>query len=585
MSGYIDRRHSKNKELWSKPAHKIQVQKDVQVKMRDGKNIFVDIYLPAGEKGRKFPALLALSPFGKDSQEMARWLPHQPWFESIYWDGNLEAGDIDYIVSRGYAFVIADPKGIGRSEGEYVGLLGSMGQDGYDLIEWMATQPWCDGKIGMTGICIFSAAQLLTAAEQPPHLKAIAPFETWGDVYRSLAYHGGELFLMQHSVYKGKHANDSGWTLGNVASITMKSRPKEEVDSLIEAALRDPDIKYNSKFYTMLKYPQIDPIFIDFLLNPTDGPFWWEMSPYTKFHKINVPVYSGSPWCLEIFTLNIFGCYENVKPAPKVLMWPPGLTERPNHQYHDELMRWFDYHLKGIDTGIMDEPPIKMFVMGAGKWRYEKEWPLARTLWSKAYLHPYGRLMPHPVDCEFEPDSFTQPPLFVDPTVHTLQYKTPPFSDDTEVTGPIALYLHMAIDTDDTNLMVDLMDVDVAGNEIPISRGYLKASHRETDETKSKPYKPFHPHTNPRPVIPGEINEYAVELMPVSNLFRSGHSLKLVIRSQDDLLHSRVGLWGLGHLPAARTVTHKIYRERGHQSYLLLPIIPKSDEALWIEGS
>ena len=127
--------------------------------------------------------------------------------------------------------------------------------------------------------------------------------------------------------------------------------------------------------------------------------------------------------------------------------------------------------------------------------------------------------------------------------------------------------------------------MDVAGNERPISRGYLKASHRETDEAKSEPYKPFHPHMNPKPVIPGEINQYAIELMPVSNLFKSGHSLKLVIRSQDDLLQSRVGLWGLGHLPSARTVTHKIYRETEHQSYLLLPIIPKSDEAQWVEGS
>ena len=306
MSDYISNKHIKNEEKWSKPLYKVRVEKDVRVPMRDGINILVDIYCPDVEKDTQFPALLAVAPFGKDTQEMARWLPHVPWYESPMWDGNLEAGDIDYIVSRGYVFVIADPKGIGHSEGEYVGLLGSMGQDGYDLVEWMAAQPWCNGNVGMTGICIFSASQLLVAGEQPPHLKAIAPFECWGDVYRSLAYHGGILFAMQHSVYKGKHMNDSGWTLGKPASITMKSRPDEEVERLIQETLMNPDFKYNTKFYAMLKYPEIDPLFIDFLLNPTDGPFWWEMSPHTKFEKIKIPVYLASPWCIEIFTLNIF---------------------------------------------------------------------------------------------------------------------------------------------------------------------------------------------------------------------------------------------------------------------------------------
>ena len=553
----MSKKYSRNVDKWSRPIYSVQVKKDVKVKMRDGITILVDVYRPDVDGNAQFPALLAMSPFGKDVQEMQRWLPPQKWLESPLWDGNMEVGDIDYLVSRGYALVVADPRGSGHSEGEYVGLLGSMGQDGYDTVEWMAKQPWCNGNVGMTGICIFSAAQELTAAMQPPHLKAIAPFEAWGDVYRSLAYHGGICFVMQHAVYKGKHENDDGWTLGKPASIMLKTRSKEELDYLFEQALSNPDIKYNPKYYAMLKYPENDPIFVDFLLNPNDGPFWWDMSPHTKLDKIKVPVYASSPWAVEIFLYNIFTLYDEITSPTRVLLAPPGHVERPHHEYHDELVRWFDFHLKGIDTGIMDEPPIKMFVMGADRWRYEREWPLARTKWTEMYLHPYGRLAPEPLAKDLEPDAFTQPPPSVTAKINTAEYITAPFSRDTEITGPVALTLHAAIDGDDTNFMVDVFDVAPSGLETPLSRGYLKASHRALDPVKSKPYKPYHPHTEPEPVEPGIIYEYAIEIMPISVVMKTGHALKLAVRNQDNLMDT-LGLWGLYHLPHSKTVTHKI---------------------------
>ena len=141
MTIYIDKRHIKNEDKWSRTEYKVRVEKDVLVKMRDGLNVLVDIYRPDIDEDKKFPALLAMAPFGKDIQEMQRWLPPQKWYESPMWDGNMEAGDIDYIASRGYVLVLADPRGVGNSDGEYVGLLGSMAQDGYDLVEWIAVQP------------------------------------------------------------------------------------------------------------------------------------------------------------------------------------------------------------------------------------------------------------------------------------------------------------------------------------------------------------------------------------------------------------------------------------------------------------
>ena len=117
MVAYIDKRHIKNKDSWSKAHYNVRVEKDVLVKMRDGLKVLADVYRPDVDENEKFPALLAIAPFGKDVQEMQRWLPPQKWYESPMWDGNLEAGDIDYIVSRGYVLVLADPRGVGHLYG------------------------------------------------------------------------------------------------------------------------------------------------------------------------------------------------------------------------------------------------------------------------------------------------------------------------------------------------------------------------------------------------------------------------------------------------------------------------------------
>ncbi len=171
---------------------------------------------------------------------------------------------------------------------------------------------------------------------------------------------------------------------------------------------------------------------------------------------------------------------------------PPGSPDRPFVQYADETVRWHDHWIKGIDTGILDEPPIKVFVMGINKWRFEDEWPLARTKWTKFYLHLKGGLSSDPPG-EGGHDTFTQPAPYKDPTVYCLRYSTGPLEDDVEVTGPLALYLEASIDKDDTNWIADLVDVDPEGNKQLISQGYLKAAHRALDKTKSKPYQPIHP--------------------------------------------------------------------------------------------
>ena len=153
-------------------------------------------------------------------------------------------------------------------------------------------------------------------------------------------------------------------------------------------------------------------------------------------------------------------------------------------------------------------------------------------------------------------------------------------SEDTEVTGPTVLHLYASIDTTDNNWIIALKDVAQDNTEVELSRGWLKASHRAIDEGKSKPWRPYHPHINSEPVVPGEIYEYVIELSPISNVFKAGHRIKLEIKNVDHPKASvATAAVGQAHLPyhlsSSTTTRHQIYHDREHPSHLLLPIIPK----------
>ncbi|MBU05681.1 MAG: hypothetical protein CL877_06990 [Dehalococcoidales bacterium] len=411
------------------------------------------------------------------------------------------------------------------------------------------------------------------APNPPPHLVAIRPDECVDLMGPGIgdSFHGIWDTLIYH-IWFGRHGNDSTPPPSNspetILAPKMLSLPKEELERRLEEALNHPDIKYNTKWYSNLKYPMKHPIFFDQLLDS------FHPSPIEcDYSDIKIPFYAGTPWVNRLYIWGTFALYEQSStpdPNRKVIVYPPGFPPRPYASYHDEALRWYDHWLKGIDTGIMDEPPIKLFVMGVNKWRFENEWPLARTEWTKFYLHPEGGLSAEPVEGTPEPESFTQPAPYLDPKIYCLRYSTGPLDRDTEITGPIALYLEASIDINDTNWMVDLVDVDPEGNRQWLSVGYLKAGFRALDEAKSKPYQPIHPRQDPVPVPPGQKIEYAIAMMPTSNLFLKGHSMELIIRNQDDVL-SRLGTWGVYMLPFMQTVTHHVHFGRSH---LLLPVIP-----------
>jgi putative CocE/NonD family hydrolase len=555
--------------------YRMKLEKNIYIPMRDGVRLAADVYRP--DSSGKFPALIALSTYGKETQVLP--LPSVPDKGTAPWDGNIEAGDSPYIVRRGYVHIIVDYRGTGYSEGECYGVSGrgsgwaeGTPPDEYDIIEWAAQQPWCDGNVGMIGISQFAAAQTRAAIQQPPHLKAIAPFELHIDLYRESCYHGGVHCGFGHEVYLGGGQFTSGWAHRNVISEMMR-KPKDEYNRLLERALNDRDFQSYTVLYHLLKYPYKNPSHFDVMLNPEDGPFYWERSAYTKLNRIKVPVYAGNLWGTNSFTRGALDLYCGINTPKKLIMMPHEVFDpRPWRSFHDTILRWYDYWLKGIDNGIMEEAPVKLWVTGANIWREEQQWPLPNIQWTKYYLRSWEGLSLEPELHSDEPDCYLQQPLFVSFKRDSLKYVTAPLPKDLTVIGSLALNMFAAIDQDDTNWQVVVSDVNESGKAQYLTQGWLKASHRRLDKAKSKPGEPFHPHMDPEPVVPGEINEYAIGLAPIAHVFRTGHRIQVEILSMDSIRDPGQH-HGVFHLPISRTTLHKIYRDGKRQSHLLLPVI------------
>jgi len=572
--------------------HSMIKEKDVMVPMRDGVHLCADIYRP--DTPEKLPALLAFAIYNKDIQgpDMADALPPQPAWSHL-WAGPLEAGDTKFWVSRGYVHVIGSPRGVGKSEGG-----GSREWDSYDLVEWIARQSWCDGNVGMIGISGFGAEQLYVAKQQPPHLKAIFPFDSrgaYGDLGGFRDEHpGGVLHMFRYLVMHFSAIHGA------------KGRPSPlppDKEKQWEEAMNNPDYKMYPTVYNLLsqKGQHMPPIFHT-LIDPFDKEETVTKSE-AEFDRVKVPTYTGSGWYGYTYKTHLQGCqhwFREIKSPKKLMFTGPAHLQRPFSSFHNEMLRWNDHWLKGLDTGIMSEPPVKIWVMGANRWIYGKDWPLPETQWTKFYLNSWERLRTEPIEPMSsegyeDPDAFLQMPPTHTRKIQKLRYMTDPLAEDTLVVGPSALYLHAAIDQEDTNWIIVLKDVgpDVSvmtaregetavPEDLPereLTRGWLKASHRTVDPNRSKPWRPWHPLTREawKPVVPGEITEYAIEICSTANLFRRGHRICLEVTSMD-LPTGVAGATNVEYIPfhicSSKTTVHKIYHNEKYPSYLLLPVIP-----------
>lgn len=555
----------------------MSVERNVYVTMRDGVRLAIDIYRPA--ISGKIPVLLAQSPYSKDMQTIPVPFPMPAGdvdsaHKTAPWDGCVEAGDTNYILAHGYAHVIADIRGMGYSEGEAVGFNPVQeGEDGYDLVEWLAQQPWCDGNVGGVGMSNFGMSQVRTALQKPPHLKSIAPFFYHPDIpprhgilpsYMVWLYHG--------------HDSNSGYSPQNVVSALQRRLDPVELERLVELTLENnPELRYDSRLFKVLRNPAKNPILFDQMIMGSN-PEYFGAPPVPGYNELDIPILMGGFQQYAGFHL-----YKEAKGPKKLICWSAKEYEpRPWRTGIDQVIRWHDHWLKGIDTGMLEEEPISLFIQGTNKWRTETEWPLTRTQYTPYYLRSWERLTPEPeIPNEF-PDCYLQEPSFVSVKRGSLEYLSEPLSDDMEVTGCPVVYLHASIDQANTNWRVQISDVDLQGKETtwpkPLSEAWLRATHRELDESLSTEEEPILTGI-PKAVVPGEIYEYAFLLPEMLNTFKAGHRIKLSISSmnswKDPDAHT-----GDYVLSICQPTLHKIYRDDEHRSRVLLPVIPATDAGL-----
>lgn len=512
----------------SRPLYSID-ESETRIPMRDGIRLAADVYRPSAY-GLKFPALIATSPYSRHIQRTT--LPH----------GQNEAGVTQFWVPRGYAHIIVDVRGTNDSEGSWDMMGPTEQRDLYDLIEWVAEQPWCDGNVGMTGTSYFGWSQMNAATQQPPHLKTIFAYEASTDLYRDVFFHGGIL------------SSDFATSWFGALNIL----------NLRGGHVEDPSgIRKHCQNILGLEFP-------------FDGSYYQERLSWQRLDRINIPVYFGCGWPYSHHHLRgAFEGWERVTNVPKrMFIGPPVFPPRPMGAFHVEALRWYDHHLKGMDTGVFEGSPVQLWINGLERWRSEDEWPLARIQWRELFLaggndQADGKLLDSP-----GADSSTS--YNYDPASHEarfgkpeLVYRSEALEQELEITGPMALYLWASSSATDTDWLVTFNDESPDGQVRELCRGYLRASHREVDKKLSKPHKPYHPHTKSDPLEPGEAYEFAIEIWPTANLFGEGHRIRLEIASSDN----RTGYYR-SHETLAIAAKNTVLAGRAHPSRLLLPVVP-----------
>jgi predicted acyl esterase len=554
----------------SKREHGIIAEHDVTVPMSDGINIYTDVFRPDGDG--KFPALVAMSAFNKEIQSDRIW-PAATRSRRIHGipDGAVEAGPTDFFVRRGYVHIIGSVRGTGKSGGAYNYLSPREVRDVYEVIEWAAGQSWCDGNVGMIGMGYFAALHTLVAALEPPHLKCIVPIGGFMDNYREFWYPGG---ILQRGFAR--------WLISllNLDVHTQESLLKKELgeegyQEVIERALKDNDLSAAPEIVEALNNPDLlsNASYLDIILHPMDGPYWRERD--IDYHKIKVPIYLGA----ASHRPGPFNHWHEINAPKKLISFPPSYMDRPYYQVSWEQLRWFDYWLKDIDTGIMDEPTVKIFVNGSSDWLMVKDFPVPGTRWIPFNLHENRSL------CEMEPWPQAASASYDDAPRNrgSLKYYSAPMVENTEIAGPIVLNLYASCRGVDMNLFVSLWDADPEGKESRLTEGYLKASHRELDKKKSKPWLPYHTHTNLQPLVPGLVYPLSISLNPTANLFKVGHRIALKISSSDDRPQSLYEV-GIEHLLSQTPTTITIYHSAEHPSHLLLPITKGNIVGSYVSG-
>ena len=470
----------------------IVLERDVPVTLRDGVTIYTDVFRPADEE--EHPAILALSPYGKEIG--SQWLDDTPNHAGIPMNATsglqkFEGPDPAYWCHHGYAIINPDVRGAYNSEGVILFFGSDYGRDGADLIEWTATQSWCNGKVAMSGNSWLAISQWFVAAQRPPHLAAIAPWEGLSDCRQEVATRGG--VAMPEFV---KMLSDS--------FVSTENGGVEDCIAMMNQGL-------------------------------TNNPYWEDKA--AELEKIDVPAYVVASYTNPIHTYGSLEGYRRISSKEKWLRihntgeW----DDYYNPAHVEDLRKFFDRYLKGIDNGWENTPRVRVSVLNPGGQdivdRPEADWPIPRTKYQKLYLNAGNHRL--------ETQNGSEAELTYNSDKNGKAVFTMKMPEDTEICGYIKLRLWVeAPDHDDMDLAVTLEKRRPSGLPYKFSlgpgmdmsaKGYIQVSLRELDESRSRSENPVQSMEREQKLKPGEIVPVDILIWPMGLLFKKGDQLRLTV--------------------------------------------------------
>ena len=577
----------------------ILIEKNVIVPMRDGVKLAADVYRPA--EGGPFPVIVQRLPYNKDLPAITMLLM-----------------DIFRIVQAGYVMVIQDTRGQFAAEGEFNPFFQEP-TDGADTIAWAARAPWSNGKVGLAGGSYFGATQWLAAREAPEALLAMVPTITSADYYESWTYQGGTFqlgFILM-------------WTLG-FALAEQQRRLKtgqatmEDLGKTLHALGNISPLYSRLPLVDMPVLQEVTPYYFDWLAHSSYDDYWRRTAPQEVYERVTVPALNIGGW-FDIFLLGTLANYQGMKQRggsararqhQRLLIgpWSHGLLGGifPEHDYGllastdaadftGTHLRWFDHWLKGIENGVEQDKPVKIFVMGPNTWREEDDWPLPDTQFRLYYLHSAGRAntaagngtLSTQAPRDESEDAYLYDPRYPVPTNggatlipgafvaanagprdqrsieardDVLCYTTGPLERPVEVTGPIELVLFACSSERDTDFTAKLVDVYPNGRAESITDGILRARYRESLE---------------KPVLmePNHIYELHITVGATSQVFGAGHRIRLEVSSSNfprfDHNTNTGGTIATESEKDFVQAVNRVFHDAAHPSHLILPIIER----------
>lgn len=571
----------------------IKVEINVDIPMRDGTVLRADIFRPYGEG--PFPTLVIRSPYDK-------------WRAAVYW-----CLDPIRMARNGYAVVYQDCRGCSNSDGEFYAWRNEA-RDGYDTVEWSAAQSWSNQRVGMYGISYLGSVQWAAAREQPPHLVAIAPGMSVPSIRSG---------LFRRGVFQQQLAQR--WTFHMAAKLAPRKLSADKLPAYLQGILSALDRSNEGALHlpmnTWSAANKVDDLeFYDDWLKHPDNDAYWQEFELASYPRTTVPALIHGGWhdlCSAMGSISCYldmrlhGCSEEARRYSKLLVGPWGheslyLAKVGDLDYGLRAsgdgvdltgihIRWFDYWLKGIANGIVDEPPVRLFVMGDNVWRTENEWPLARTQYTNYYLRGAGQVkqgdragqLSLEAPADEATDVFDYDPLDPVPTrggstldfarefgpldqrtiesrADVLVYTTPVLMSDLEVTGPVTMKLFAQSSAPDTDFTAKLVDVWPGGEAYILLDGIVRARYRNGDKSASF-------------IEPDQIYEYTIELAETCNVFKAGHRIRLEVSSSNFPKYDRNPNTGhpIGVDAETRAATQRIFHDSKHPSHLILPVIPR----------